>query len=205
MRQQVSEFIAEFKMSEQERATHVSESKSRMRYGRSDGSRLIQLAPDLLVVNQLRPYPHFGDWRPVVSGMASIYAEIAAPKMVQRIGLRYINEIAIPAIGELRLEEYFTVYPHIPETMGGKHGPYMLRLEMPTTHQGHGLVITFAMGPPKDSNKLTFTLDLYDTFALPFPFAIADIEKRVDEAHAEIEKVFGNFSTQKLKAFFDED
>ena len=204
IKQQVSEFVAEFKMTEQERAARVSEMQSRMRYGRPDGSRLIQLAPDLLVVNQLRPYPHFGDWRPVVSKMAGIYAGMAAPKTVRQIGLRYINEIVIPASGEVRLEEYFTVYPHIPETMGGKHGPYMLRLEMPTTHQGHTLVITFAMGPPKSSGELTFTLDLYDTFMLPFGFSIAEIERRVDEAHGEIEQVFGNFSTEKLRALFDE-
>ncbi|MBI4314056.1 MAG: TIGR04255 family protein [Candidatus Omnitrophica bacterium] len=205
VRQQISEFFAEFNISEQERGTRVSESKARMRYGRTDGSRLVQLAPNLLVVNQLQPYPHFGDWRPVIGAMAAIYAELAVPKTVQRVGLRYINEIAVPLAGEFKLEEYFTVYPNIPESVGGKHGPYMLRLEMPTAHEGHSLVITFAMGPRKDPEKLVFTLDLYDTFAQPFPFSTAEIERRVDESHAEIERVFGNFSTQKLKALFDKE
>lgn len=204
VRQPVTEFGVEVRFTDREKGALYRESQSRMRYARQDGSRLVQLAPDLLVVNQLRPYPHFGEWRPVIGKMALLYSELAAPKTVRQVGVRYINEIVIPASGEVRLEEYFTVYPTIPQSMGGKHGPYMLRLEMPTAHQGHVLLITFAMAPPKGPSEMVFTLDLYGTYGLPFGFSVNEIEKQVDQAHEGIEHVFDSFSTQKLKELLGE-
>ena len=201
-KQPVTEVGVEVKVERSERGAIIRETQSRMRYLKPDGSRLIQLAPDLLVVNQLRPYPHFDEWRPIVNRMAQIYSEVAAPRMVRQIGVRYINDIHIPSTGDLKLEDYFTVYPQIPPTMGGRHGPYMLRLEMPASNKGHALFITFAMNPAKGADMLSFTLDLYDIFGQAFDYSIQEIEKRVKEAHDEIEPVFEKFIMNKLRELF---
>ena len=134
--------------------------------------------------------------------MAEIYSEVAAPKAVQRLGLRYINDVHSPFAPDLKLEDYFTVYPQIPPSMGGRHGPYMLRMEMPTRNKGHVLFITFAMNPAKSTESLSFTLDLYDIFGQQFDYSIQEIERRVREAHDEIEPVFEHFITDKLRELF---
>ncbi len=37
--------------------------ETRMRFARSDNSRVLQLARDVLIVNQLLPYPRYEEWR----------------------------------------------------------------------------------------------------------------------------------------------
>lgn len=201
-KQPVTELGVEVKVEKSERGAIIRERQSRMHYIYPDGSRLVQLAPDLLVVNQLRPYPHFNVWRPTVGRMAQIYSEVAAPKTVSQLGLRYINDIHIPRTPDLKLEDYFTVYPQIPLSLGQRHGPYMLRMEMPTKNKGHILFITFATNPVPNTENFSFILDLYDMFGQPFNFSIPEIEKRVIEAHNEIEPVFENIATDQLKALF---
>jgi uncharacterized protein (TIGR04255 family) len=138
--------------------------------------------------------------------MAQVYSEVAAPKTVRQLGLRYINDIAISLAaptGEVKLEEYFNVYPEIPPSMGGRHGPYMLRMEMPVKDKGHALFITFSMNPNKNPSEASFTLDLYDIFAQPFDFSIKEIENQVQKAHDDqIEPFFENFITDKLRSLF---
>ncbi|MGH8605379.1 MAG: TIGR04255 family protein, partial [Gammaproteobacteria bacterium] len=85
------------------------------------GDRMIQLARDLLVVNQLRPYPHFDDWEPAIYSALEVYRELAMPKAVARLGVRYINRVVIPE-PRIRMEEYFTLYPQLPQAMGDAHG-----------------------------------------------------------------------------------
>src|SRR5713226_8010172 len=77
----------------------------------SDQSQMVQLAPELLVYNQLypdreRPYRHFEEWRPTVMEMLAIYRELAKPKTIERLGLRYINKIVVPAL-QSSMGEYF--------------------------------------------------------------------------------------------------
>lgn len=203
-KQPVTEFGVEVRIEKDRRGALFKEAQSRMRYVRPDGSRIVQLAPDLLVVNQLQPYPHFNEWKPEATGMAQVYSEVASPKAIRQMGVRYINDIVIPTSGpRINLEDYFTVYPQIPSLLGGEHGPYMLRLQMPSKAEGHSLVITFAMNPSNDPTKASFTLDLYDIYSTPFEFSIDEIEKHFKESHdLQIEPFFEAFMTDKLRALF---
>src|SRR3990172_4896115 len=84
-----------------------------MQFLSEKGDRLIQLGRDLLVVNQLRPYPSFEDWEPVIYAALEVYRDLAQPKGVARLGMRYINRVVIPE-PVILMEDYFTVYPHLP-------------------------------------------------------------------------------------------
>ena len=124
---------------------------------------MIQVAENLLVVNQLLPYRHFEDWEQVVYKAFTIYNEIAPPQRITRIGLRYINRIEIPG-EKIAMEDFFTIYPKLPQSLGNIHGPFLVRVEVPQAEQGHTVFITF--GTPDLSRpfkgKQTFMLDLYD-------------------------------------------
>ena len=65
-------------------------------------ARLIQIGPNFLGVNHLRPYPQWEAFRDIIFGNLDIYAEIAQPKNVVKAGLRYINKIEVPRIGPRR-------------------------------------------------------------------------------------------------------
>src|SRR5205814_1213562 len=114
----------------------------RARFAREDESRLLQVGRDLLVVNQLQPYPHYEEWRAVVHRTLDVYRGLASPAGIVRLGVRYINQVVVP--GEsVRMEDYFRIFPPIPPELGGGHGPFMLRLILTgTICPGHHLTLS---------------------------------------------------------------
>ena len=163
-------------ISKETQATQVQRGEARIQFMKEDGSRLIQIEKNLLVINQLKPYPSFEDWEPVVKQMVTHYSEIAQPKGIKKIGVRYLNRIIIPK-ARFKMEDYFGLYPEVPESLGAKHGRFMMRLEIPPKHKGHMLMVTFATAPPGSPGASAEMLDIYDIFALSRPFPIGDVDK----------------------------
>lgn len=183
-------------------ATRTRHPEPRSQFSRSDGSRMLQIGRDLLVVNQVRPYPHFGKWRPAVLDAVSLYEELAKPKGVERIGMRYINRIEIP--GEtLEMAEYFGLYPEIPERIGSSHGAFMMRVEVPSVHERHQLMVTFGSAPQQTKGSRAFLLDLYDMVVPTTP--IGSVEEYLDEAHENIERLFESIITDSTRTIFGEN
>ncbi len=56
-----------------------------MQFVSDEKHRMIQVAKDLLVVNQLRPYPHFEEWEPEIYNALGKYKALANPKKVVHI------------------------------------------------------------------------------------------------------------------------
>jgi uncharacterized protein (TIGR04255 family) len=178
----------------------------RLRFARTDNSRLLQLGRDLLVVNQLLPYTRYEEWRDVVLAALSHYRELAAPAGVDRLGVRYINKIWVPTglHGITRLEDYFLVYPHVPEDLLGHHGPFALQVMMRPVCPNHHLVMNLGVGPPERPGTFTILLDLYDVMNLQRRDVFDQAPRLLDEAHADIINTFENTITGKARQLFGE-
>jgi uncharacterized protein (TIGR04255 family) len=179
-------------------ATRVTPGAPRSQFSREDGSRMIQVGRDLVVVNQLRPYPAFEEWRPQILEALDLYRELARPSQVSRIGLRYLNRVVIPE-PEAPMERYFQLYPELPKALGSQHGTFMLRIELPTGSPGHELVVTFGSAPRDREGTQVFVLDLYDIARSP---DFGAVPHRIDEAHAHIERAFEAILTDATRALF---
>ncbi|MBI2531021.1 MAG: TIGR04255 family protein [Deltaproteobacteria bacterium] len=57
--------------------------------------RLVQVGLGMLAVNQLRPYSNYQTFRAEIERRLVDYREIALPKKLTRLALRYINHIAV--------------------------------------------------------------------------------------------------------------
>jgi len=177
--------------------------EQRVRFTRTDGSRLIQLARDLLVVNQLLPYPHYEEWREVVHTTLDLYTKVAAPSGIVRVGVRYINRVHVPG-ARIRVEDYFRVYPEIPEELGGTHGPFMLQLRMQPVCPHHELTLTIGTAPPESPSVMSYLLDIYDIVPLKDTNAFGQLSHLLDEAHANIVHTFEYTITEKARSLFGE-
>lgn len=82
----------------------------RVQLKRADGSAMVQIGPNLLAVNNLRPYPTWDVFRSLILGTFKTYREIVGPFELQRIGLRYINLIPLPN-PRPELRDFITVAP----------------------------------------------------------------------------------------------
>ena len=162
---------------------------------------MIQIAENLLVINQLRPYRHFEDWEQVVYRALGNYGEAAAPRRVDRIGIRYVNQIEIPG-EKISMEEYFAIYPQLPKSLGDARGSFLVRVEVPKAGQNHTVLITF--GTPVSvqpaEEKQVFTLDLYDIALLGIPVRESELKKEIRRAHDNVVTAFEESITDRLRA-----
>lgn len=203
-KRELEQIDVQVSVSKEAQATQVQRGGRRIQFIKGDGSRLIQIESNLLVVNQLRPYTGFKNWQPVVDEMLRHYSEVAQPKGIRQMGIRYINRIIIPAT-TFKMEDYFKVYPEVPENLGAKHGKFMMRLEIPPKYKGHRLMVTFGTAPTESPETSTEMFDIYDIFALLQPFPIEDVDKYIIEAHENIEVAFESSITDKARKLFAEE
>jgi uncharacterized protein (TIGR04255 family) len=182
-------------------ASRVRCGDTRLQFFKEDGSQLIQIEKNLLVVNQLRPYPKFEEWKPVVDRMLANYLEIAKPKGIKQIGTRYIDKIVIP-VPSFKMEDYFCLYPHLPESLNLVHGRFLMRLEIPAKHKGHNLIITFGTSMADSPGTSAELLDIYDIYASAEFLSGGDIDKFIEEAHENIITAFENSITEKTRELF---
>jgi uncharacterized protein (TIGR04255 family) len=176
----------------------------RMRFVSTSGDRMIQLGHDLLVVNQLRPYPRFEEWAPIMERALRNYSDLCQPQSVVRVGVRYINRVEIPA-GRIRMEDYFTVCPTLPQVMGDAHGAFLVRFEVSGKKAGHTVMVTFATAPEEKPDTLAFLLDLYDIFQPDQGITIGQVQDEVKTAHDCVEAAFEGSITERLRALFEEE
>jgi len=203
-KRELEQMGVEVSISREIQGSKVMRGGQRIQFIKEDGSQLIQIEKDLLVVNQLKPYPRFEDWKPVIDNMLNLYVQLTEPQSVRRVGIRYINRIIIPE-SKFKMEDYFYLYPEVPQSLEAIHGRFMMRLEIPPKHKGHLLVITFGTAPTDSPETSTEMLDLYDIFALPQPLAISAVDKYIIEAHENIETAFENSITDRTRELFEEE
>lgn len=168
----------------------------------ADKSRMIQLEQDLLVVNQLPPYPHFEDWQPEVRSALEAYSSLTSPAGVKRIGVRYINKVVIPK-APIALEDYFTVYPQLPKDMGNVLEGFLVRFEIPKQRENHTVLVTLAAAPADKPGEVAQLLDLYDVFQSAEPIPLTDVDRHVQVAHENVQAAFEGSITDKLRELFD--
>jgi uncharacterized protein (TIGR04255 family) len=175
-----------------------------MQFVSDEKQRMIQIARDLLVVNQLHPYPHFEEWEPDVYKCLRIYRELAQPEKIARVGLRYINRVVIPE-ERVRMEEYFAIYPNLPQRLGDTHGPFLVRVEVPQL-EGHTVLVTFGTAPvPPGANQpaQAFMLDFYDLLQMDQSVDEQALSKEINRAHDNLVLAFEDSITDRLRELFE--
>jgi len=176
----------------------------RVQFHRKDKSALIQVAPDLLVINQLKPYPTWNEFKPMILKNFQIYKEVARPKGFRRIGLRYINIVEFDK-SPIELKDYFQFYPFIPEGLPQIHGSFVNRVEFPYEQGKERLILTLATVIPTKPNVLSILLDLDYVMAAPEYIPLDGVSDWLEKAHEEIEKAFEACITDEARKIFGEE
>jgi uncharacterized protein (TIGR04255 family) len=198
----------EVNMSPGQASARLSQGEPRFQFLNPDESQMTQLAPGLLVFNQVRtnpqvPYPRFERWRPIALEMLNLYREIAQPAGVDRLGVRYINRLIIPRPSML-MEDYFTVYPQVPDTLNSRHGPFLMNMELAAPHEEHQLLFTLGSTPSEQPGTMSYLLDLYNILPLGPSDSFETLPQRLDEAHDNIVTTFEYTITDTTRTLFGE-
>ena len=178
---------------------------SLMQFLRKDEKALIQVGAHLLSVSVLKSYSSWPRFLSLIKRGFNTYRDIATPKGIRRIGLRYINHIEIPG-HDIRLEDYFEFRPHVGRGLNQDFGTFALGIQFPYEESRDLLNLQLASLPKQflSSDNATITLSL-DYFLLkPGEVALEEAFQWVDVAHLHIEDAFEACITQRLRQLFKE-
>lgn len=188
-RDQVDGLAVQFAFgSDKPSAKPVIKSPERVQMKKADGSAMVQVGPNLLVVNHLRPYENWQAFRPMILEAYTKHEQISGPMQVARIGLRYINQIPLPAC-DCHLEEVTTLAQKLSGALDrpvlSMYHRYELEQEKPKT----ALVLQLGTQRTDQGNILMLDLDIGSSPAQEFT-GLESVASWLDAAHERIDDAF---------------
>jgi len=182
----------------------LNKSIAKMMFLNQEEKFLVQIAPDLIACNQLKPYTHWNDFKKEVLFVFGKYLNLIKIKSIKKMTLRYIDKIIIPET-KFKFEEYFNYYIHYPEKIPDY---YMTQIFIRSTllfkDTNGSLSLTLSSAPSSKKNESSYILD-WEYFIKDFQGKqLNDISKWGEEAHKHIRTAFELCLTEKTKKLFGE-
>ncbi len=174
----------------------------RVQFLSDDETRLVQLGPGMLSVNQLQPYGKWHDFKARILHTVESYYRVAAPSALARIGLRYINRVDIPA--ERPVSRYFVYRPHLPEDIRQEPKNILLRTEIEHKQSNGILLYTLASTPSEKDHVHSLLYDLDFVTLDAADLGLGGISEWIERAHSHIEAAFEAGISDELRATFKE-
>ena len=167
-----------------------------------DETGYIAVAPYRLGVHQFRPYPNWERFSDIISKAFEAYKNVLKPTKMQRIGLRYVNNIDLDE-ETVQIEKYFDFYPflgrNIPQLLTRFHclvqmdfenGRDSLKLQIASAHGSDGI------------QSHQFILDLDYFLSRPQSFELSRTNEWLEKAHENLEGVFEGCLKDSARARF---
>ncbi len=171
----------------------------RVRLWTPDGDRMVQFAPNMCALNILPEYLHYEEHRPELERLTKKYLELAEPTATAQLGQRYINRVRLPVGG--RPDNFFKVYPAVPEEIGGRNPPFSMQVEIQTLGVGGNVVLTLTAKGVEDGHPV-YVLDVYARSQAPGPASWDYIREWQDEAHEAVKAAFEMAITEAARDLF---
>ena len=163
-----------------------------------DEKATVQVAPNLLSVNRLAPYPGWENFLPLVEKSLSEYRAVANPKGFERITLRYINRISFE--GVMQLEDYFDFYPFVGQRLPQHLESFFVGAQV--AFEGGRDVLQMQMSSL--SGAPSIVLDLLYFLRQPAVVEPEGIFEWIECAHERVEDAFEGCIKDPLRERFGE-
>lgn len=155
-----------------------------VRLVREDETAYLEVGENVLAVHQLVPYRGWINFRPVIEGTLRHYLNIARPRALTRVGLRYINRLVLPG-NQVSVASYVNFAPRIPTGLPLQMRALFCRVELFYRDDNGLLLLTLGSA---DKGGLMLDLDFVTLDASRVP--LDDVMTWIDTAHARVETAF---------------
>ncbi len=171
------------------------------RFTRQDNEVVIQVGPNLLTVNHLKPYSSWDYFRTLIEQGLNIYKQIVHPSALQGIAVRYINKVEFDT-PTVEIEDFFEFYPYMGPRLPQPYGAFLMNVQIP--YENNRDFLTMKMNPAPDStiDKLIVLFEIGYYLNILGSIDIDNIDSWIEEAHSRIEEVFEASITDKLRFKF---
>lgn len=159
-------FAAEGSTEQKARATWQG-----IRLTTADGCHIAHFSRDGLVFSRLKPYEKWESFQAEGMRLWRIYLDLAAPREIQRLGVRFINQIDSVELD--RLNRYLMVPPRCPKPLGLPIHRFVHRDTFDVPGNPYHLTVTQTIRQPKPGVKedggfgLILDFDVFSTRPTP--------------------------------------
>ena len=163
-----------------------AESIAKLQFVSADESCIVQVGPDVLTINQLRPYPGWQVFLPTVLEQLDHYRGIGRPAGISSAAVRYLNSVEIGQ-AHVDLARYFRVVPRLPDKLPRTFVSMLQQYEVENTDPPGTLRYVLGTQPHEQPEISAFLLDLaVHSGEIPFE----SVETWLNQAHGAVEQAF---------------
>ncbi len=168
------------------------------RYESSNGVKIVQLRTDGFTYNRLKPYGSWLELRDEAVRVWNLYFDLVKPKLINRIALRYINNLNAP-LPMTDLKDYLTCPPEVPEGLPQFIHSFYCRISIPSADERIYGAITQSLDPLVDlKDKIPIILDIDVVKSTQSGFLEEDIVIILEKLRTFKNQIFFNSITTKL-------
>jgi uncharacterized protein (TIGR04255 family) len=181
----------------------VNQQPKRLQISSDDQIDRAIIGNNALTVARLAPYPGWDIFYEKFIHAWKSWKKVANTKSISRIGVRYINRIDIPLMGEdkIELEDYLTFYPKVPELDDSPIVEYLIQVTKPINNLWTATIIsTLLQSPLINHISLLLDIDVFRTEQIPLKDE--DLWAVITEARNIKNTVFQRCLTQKTRDLF---
>ena len=199
--QSQSRMIQEFTLGEIPSARTQSLGWQGLRAESGDGRQVVQFNRDSFVFGRLRPYEGWERLFAEAVRLWNFYVELAQPAELQRIGLRFINQVKLP-LQETRYEDYIQPAPAPPKGLELPFHGFLHHDILAAPGHPYGINVIRTIQTPPNADSYAVILDI-DAFTLqPFQYRETIMQERLPEMRWLNNKVFfGSITAKAVQTF----
>lgn len=174
---------------------------------RADESGYLSLAPNILTVRRLRPYPGWEEFRAQFTQALHAHQEVAPSQKLQSAALRYLNYIDLPPEGAL-LSEFTNIEMGLPATDSELEetvvNGWFQEVNLVYRKANTILDVNAGIVAPTESEPPFFVLD-FVCRPLQNQDNVESVLEWLEVAHDKIEKMFEACITEQVRAKFEKE
>jgi uncharacterized protein (TIGR04255 family) len=167
-----------------------------------DGKTSVGVGERLLVVTQLPPYYGWEKFEPRVVEATDRYARTWKPALVVEAVLHYIDRVDIPE-NEFRLQDYFNLYPSLPEGTDGHVANLEMNFEIQAERESDVLAVSFRQYPSATPDCVSFLLTWDYIASKPIDPDQVSIKGWLKDAHEFSGRFFRASLTDRCEQLFE--
>jgi uncharacterized protein (TIGR04255 family) len=171
----------------------------------ADKLHFAQFNRDGFVFSRLAPYTEWNQWSGEAFRLFSFFVEIARPREIQRLGLRFVNRFEMPP-GENQFEQYIQPHPETPVGLDLPFSGFFHQDSYAVPGHPYGINLVRTIQPPMPPLVLGVNLIIdTDVFTLmPFEFDLERTKRHFDDMRWLKNKAFFGSITKKSVELFND-
>jgi uncharacterized protein (TIGR04255 family) len=130
----------------------------------NDNSKVIQANTDNFSFSKLRPYGTWESFYQEANEFWEKYAEITSVDRVKRLGLRYLNRIAIPFEGKpFKLQDYIKIFPEVSDDLPMTISGYFMQVSLASeVYKPSKAIVNQTSGNVETNGDIVYTPLIFD-------------------------------------------